>query len=214
MNGRIDAGPGNSLPWDTTARFSPSGSIIFKWIEDGTYTSPRIRIYAHGQWGNLSIGHTAVAIALTALPGSTTHTVANRVALYALTPTTGQTALVTSDTSYWEAIGGYWVRTVVEVNAGTVSAYGEPAAAIKTITVPVADIPQISGIAIVAGKYYDLCFEENGLHAPQYDATFALEPIEIRQGLPVTHCELCGIRLKKPRPQKYWRNGKPKCAMQ
>lgn len=215
MNGRAP-NPPETMDWQTTVAFDPNTSVVFQWIEDGTYTNPSIRIYAHGTWGNAIISHTVVAVAITSNPVSTTHTVANRTALFALTPTTGQTALVTSDSSYWIAQGGFWVRTVVEVNAGTTSAFGVTAD-VKTITVPMADIPAINGVGLIAGAYYQICLEENGLHysgGEGYDAIFNIRPLTPFQGGMKTHCELCGIRLQIPRPQFYQRNGKPKCIMQ
>lgn len=212
MNNR----PPGSLPWKTTVVFDPSTSVVFKWIEDGTYTNPSITVYAHSQWGDKFISHIPIAVAITSNPVSVTHTVANRTALFALTPTAGQTALVTSDTSYWIAQGGNWIRTVVEVNAGTVSAF-DVTAQIKTITVPMADIPVLSGQALVGGEYYSICFEENGLHftgGEGYDAVFSIRPLVPYQGGIVSECELCGIKLRIPRKQYYWPSGRPKCIMQ
>lgn len=212
MNGRLP----NTLDWQTTKTFDPNTSIVFQWIEDGTYANPSIRIYAYGIWGNVRIAHTVIAVAITSNPVSVNHTVATRVLLFAITPTAGQTALVTSDSSYWIAEGGFWVRTVVEVSAGTTPAFGVTAD-VKTITVPMADIPAINGQALIPGAYYDLCWEENGLHhtaGEGYDAVFNIRPLNPYQGGMKTHCELCGIRLQIPRPQFYQRNGKPKCIMQ
>lgn len=212
MNSR----PPGTLSWETTIVFDPGTNVVFRWIEDGTWASPSIRIYAHGTWGDISIGHLGIAVAITANPGSTTHTVANRAALFALPATAGQTGRVTSDNSYWIAQDGNWIRTVVEVNAGTVSAYGITAD-VKTITVPMADIPAINGQGLLAGRYYNICLEENGFHysgGEGSDAIFALRPLNPLQGGIVTNCALCGIKLKKPRPQFYWPSGKPKCAMQ
>lgn len=212
MNGRA---PG-ALDWQTTAAFDPNTSILFKWIEDGTYTDPSIKIYAHGTWGSTVISHTVVAVAIGSNPVSVDHTVASRTLLFAITPTAGETALVTSDNSYWIAEGGYWVRTVVEVGAGTTSAFGVTAD-VKTITVPMADIPAINGQGLIAGTYYNICFEENSLHFQSgegYDAVFSVRPLVPLQGGLVNHCELCGIRLRIPRKQYYQRNGKPKCIMQ
>jgi len=213
MNGRVDAGPFNALPFDTTVSFQPNGNITFQWIEDGAWTQSKIDIYAHGQWGPTSIGHTVIVRAIPSTPGSTTHTVANRTALFAILPVNGETALVSSDSSYWIVVGGRWIRSVVEVNAGTVSAYGITAT-VYTITIPQSDVPQLNNVPLQAGTYYELCWEENGLHAPQYDAIFNIAPLTVRQGIPQINCPLCGIRLKKPRPIFYWPNGKPKCAMQ
>lgn len=212
MNGRT---PGQ-LKWETTAVFDPGTNVVFKWIEDGTYTNPSIRIYAHQKWGDDIINHTGIAVAITSNPVSVTHTVANRTALFALTPTAGQTALVSSDTSYWIAQDGNWIRTVVEVSAGTVAAFGVTAD-VKTITVPMADIPSLSGQSLLAGEYYNICLENNGLHysgGEGYDAIFALRPLIPYQGGMVSECELCGIKLRIPRPQFYWPSGKPKCIMQ
>lgn len=212
MNGRTP----NDLTWPTTATFNPNTNVVFKWIEDGTYTNPSIRIYAHGKWGSQNISHTVIAVAITSNPVSVDHTVATRALLFAITPTTGQTALVTSDNSYWIAQGGFWVRTVVEAAAGTVSAFGVTAD-IKTITVPMADIPAINGQGLIPGEYYTLCWEENSLHfaaGEGYDAVFNVRPLIPYQGGLVDRCELCGIRLRIPRQQFYQRNGKPKCIMQ
>ena len=212
MNGRT---PGQ-LQWKTTVVFDPGTNVVFKWIEDGTYSNPSIRIYAHQKWGDEIIDHTGIAVAITSNPVSVTHTVANRTALFALTPTAGETALVSSDTSYWIAQDGNWIRTVVEASAGTVTAFGVTAD-IKTITVPMADIPSLSGQGLLAGEYYNICLENNGLHysgGEGYDAIFALRPLQPYQGGLVSECELCGIKLRIPRAQFYWPSGKPKCIMQ
>lgn len=212
MNSRMR----NQVPWPTTATFDPNTSIVFKWIEDGTYTNPSIKIYAHGTWGLQRISHTVIAIAITSNPVSVNNTVATRALLFAITPTTGQTALVTSDNSYWVAEGGFWVRTVVEVAAGTTTAY-DVTADIKTITVPMADIPAINGQGLTPGEYYYICFEENGLHFQSgegFDAVFNIRPLVPYQGGIVSRCELCGIKLRIPRKQYYWPSGKPKCVMQ
>ena len=213
MNGRVDAGPGGALPYQTSASFAPGGTITFQWIEDGTFTNPFINIYAHSRWAGTIIDHRVLVQAVDAYPGSTTHTPANRTALQAITPVAGQTALVATDSSYWIAIDGYWIRMVQNVTAGTVSAYGVTAT-VYTATLPQSDIPQYNGIGFVSGQWYDLCWQTNNLHAPQYDASFNIQPLTPPQGVEVNRCALCGIKLKKPRPQNYWPNGKPKCAMQ
>lgn len=213
MNGRIDAGPGNALPWETTKSFDPNTTITFQWIEDGSWTNPSVTIYAHDRWGNTNINHEPVIVGIDAAPGSVNHTPANRTALFAIPPVGGETAQLSDDNSYWIVSGGRWIRMVVQTNAGTVSAYGVTAT-VFNITISQSDLPQLNGIGLLPGYYYDLCWETNSLHAPQYDASFNVRPQGPRQGLPVTHCALCGIRLKKTRLQFFWPNGKPKCAMQ
>lgn len=213
MNGRVDAGAGGSLPWQTTKSFALGGNITFQWIEDGAYTNPSIDIFAHTRWAGTIIDHRALVRAIGSAPGSTTHTVANRTALQAITPVSGQTATVTSDTSYWVAIDGYWIRQAIESTSGTVSAYGVTAT-VYTVTIPQSDIPQYNGIGLKAGETYDLCWQTNSLHFPQYDAVFNIEPLGPAQGIEIERCELCGIKLQKPRKQYYRQNGKPKCIMQ
>lgn len=213
MNGRIDAGPNGALPFQTTKSFALGGNITFQWIEDGTFTNPSFVIYVHSRWAGTVIDHRALVQVISTNPVSTTHTVADRAALSAITPVNGETALVNSDTSYWVAIDNYWVRSVVETNAGTTSAYGVTAT-VYTVTLPQSDIPQYNGIGFKAGEYYDLCWQTNNLHFPQYDAVFNIEPLVPIQGIDVSKCPLCGIKLKRPKKAYYWPNGKPKCIMQ
>lgn len=178
MNGRLDAGIGNKLPASTVVSFPAGGNVVIKWIEDGSYTDTEIAIFNHGRWGtdNYNDDHYALVKAKDITPPTTTYTVADRTALFALYPVyRDQTARVTSDNSYWIHFGGYWVRLVQKVNTGTVTAYGVTAT-IYTITIPQSDFPKIGNIGIQPGGYYDLCWQNNGLHAYQYDATFNVLP--------------------------------------
>jgi len=178
MNGRIDAGAGNELPQSTTVSFTYGTNVVLKWIEDGTYTNPDIPIFGHGRWGTDTTddNHYVVSVATTSLPPTTTYTVADRTALFAITGMYQyNTALVTSDNSYWEYLGGVWVRLVQKVNAGTVLAYSVTAT-IYTITVPQSDLPKVRNTGIREGGYYDLCWNQNGLHSLQYDAAFNITP--------------------------------------
>jgi hypothetical protein len=179
MNGRVDAGANNELSDSTAISFSFGGNIVFKWIEDGTFAGNEIYIFNLGRWGTDTVfqEHYSVACACTTLPAAPTYpAVANRTALYALTGMLHQqTAFVLSDSSYWIYLYNVWVRLVQKVNAGTVTAYAVTAT-IYTITVPQTDIPKVGGLSLREGGYYDLCWEHNGLHAKQYDATFNLLP--------------------------------------
>lgn len=179
MNGRVDAGAGNELSDATCVSFPYGGNVVFKWIEDGTYPGIEIAIWAHGRWGTdrQYSDHYAIAKARTTPPAAPTYTVANRTALFAIaSPVQDQTALVTSDNSYWIFYGLSWIRLVQKVNAGTITAYAVTAT-IYTITVPQTDIPEIDEMLIEPGGYYDLCWEKNNGHAKRYDATFNVLPV-------------------------------------
>lgn len=179
MNGRVDAGIGNELSDATCVSFPYGGNVVFKWIEDGTYPNIEIAIWAHGRWGTdrQYNDHYAIAKARTTPPAAPTYTVANRTALFAIvSPAQDQTALVTSDNSYWIFYGLSWIRLVQKVNAGTITVYAVTAT-IYTITVPQTDIPEIDGMLIEPGGYYDLCWEKNSGHAKRYDATFNVLPV-------------------------------------
>jgi hypothetical protein len=178
MNGRIDAGVGGELSDATCVSFPFGGNVVFKWIEDGTFLNSEIAIWGHGRWGTdrQYNDHYAIARATTTLPSPPTYTVANRAALFAIvSPSYDSTAFVTSDSSYWNYYGLGWIRIVQKVNAGTVAAYSVTAT-IYTITVPQSDIPEIDGMSIDTGGYYDLCWEKNGAHSKRYDATFNVLP--------------------------------------
>jgi len=177
MNGRIDAGPGGSLPNSTIISFGATADIVFKWIEDGTTSaSEAYYINAHGSWGSGQIDHRPIVCFVQTLPTTTLPSVATR----ALLPTVyvpGDTVIVTSDNSYWIATGTTgWIRMMAKVNAGTVSAYSITAT-VFTVTVPQADLPKINNISIQPGGYYDLCWNQNAKHAPQFDAVFNILPV-------------------------------------
>lgn len=182
MNGRIDAGPGGELPQTTVISFPIGGNITLTWIEDGAFTNDDILIYNLGRWGTDIVmeQHYIIAVATSVLPVTTTYTVANRTALFALTGMQiGNTALVTSDSSYWQYRDNVWVRIILKVNSGTVSAYSVTAT-IYTLVIPQADLPKIRNLGIREGGYYDLCWNHNGLHALRFDATFNISPAGYR----------------------------------
>ncbi len=175
MNGRIDAGAGGSLPNSTIVSFAPNTVIVFKWIEDGTFSPTNLfAINCHGKWGSGYIRHEVIVLVATTLPAVTDYVVADRASLPI--PVINTTTLVTSDNSYWQAVERVgWVRIMAKVNVGTVFAYAVNAT-IYTVTVPQADIPKINNVEIKPGGYYDLCWNGNSLHAPQYDASFNINP--------------------------------------
>lgn len=176
MNSRIDAGVNGALPNNTIISFSPTGSVVFRWLEDGSFMLGVFSIYAHSRWGSGSIVHAEVVRIVDTLPLTTTYTVATRGDITTLTQLSGYTAFVTGDNTYWEVrpnVG--WVRILAKVNAGTVAAYSITAT-MYTATLPVADFPVINNVPIQPGGYYDLCWDQNGFHAPRFDATFNLEP--------------------------------------
>lgn len=177
MNGRLDAGTNGSLPNNTVISFPVPGNIVFKWIEDGTYpVTDTINLFAHGRWGSGSGDHYRLLRIVTTLPGTTSNVVANRSDLASLSKTIGNTTLVTSDNSYWEYVQtSGWVRLCAKVNAGTVTAYSVTAT-IYTVTIPISDLPLINNSPVKETGYYDLCWDGNSLHAPQYDATFNISP--------------------------------------
>jgi hypothetical protein len=112
--------------------------------------------------------------------------VASKAALYAIKPTqVGQSALVTSDNSYWWALNDklnkplnpiIWVPIRIKTPAGTTSAFGVPNAEVYTCTVPVDDLPKPNNRERVSGGYYELCWNGNNMHSPEYDGNLLILP--------------------------------------
>lgn len=176
MNDRIDAGNGNALPNSTVITFPLGGNIVFRWIEDGTYPAASFKIMANVRWGVGEAEHEPLVRIYGTLPGLTTFTFPDRPTMFAYQGANANTAIVTSDNSYWEyEPNAGWIRMLAKVNAGTVVAYGVTAT-IYTATIPQSDIPKINNVSLTGTGYYDLCWDGNQKHAPQYDATFNIAP--------------------------------------
>lgn len=182
-------------PTSGARTFSYGAPIVFRWVEDPTWAVPprldpkpvTFVIYANGSYTNIGeVDHYPWVQILQSNPASPTYTVASRSALYAITPTqVGQSALVTSDNSYWWALNNklnkpnnpiIWVPVRIKTLAGTTSAFGVANAEVYTCTVPVDDLPKPGGKERVSGGYYELCWNGNSMHAPEYDGNLIILP--------------------------------------
>ena len=182
-------------PTSGARTFSYGAPIVFRWIEDPTWAVPprldpkpqTFVIYANGAYTNVgTVDHYPWVQILQSNPASPTYTVASRSALYAITPTqVGQSALVTSDNSYWWALNDklnkplnpiIWVPVRIKTPAGTTSAFGVPNAEVYTCTVPVDDLPKPNNRERVSGGYYELCWNGNNMHSPEYDGNLLILP--------------------------------------
>lgn len=182
-------------PTSGARTFSYGAPIVFRWIEDPTWAVPprldpkpvTFVIYANGSYTNVgAVDHYPWVQILQSNPASPTYTVASRSALYAITPTqVGQSALVTSDNSYWWALNDklnspnrpiIWVPVRIKTPAGTTSAFGVTNAEVYTCTVPVDDLPKPGGKERVSGGYYELCWNGNSMHSPDYDGNLIILP--------------------------------------
>lgn len=171
-------------PKDQSIAFQYGDPIVFRWVEDGTAPSSFV-IYANGSYTNVGIvRHYPWVRVLASIPGTTTYTYANRTALFANPPTAAdQTALVTSDNSYWSGISSgidngnklIWIPIRIRVSSGTTTAFGITAS-VYICTVPVDDLPKPSNRDRVSGGYYELCWQNNSMHAVMYDANFRILP--------------------------------------
>lgn len=190
MNQRTSGRPTNGA-----RTFSYGAPIEFRWVEDPTWSSPpgtaprpvTFVIYANGSYTNIgTVNHYPWVQILQSNPASPTYTVASRSALYAITPTqVGQSALVTSDNSYWWALTTQlnqpsnpiiWVPVRIKTFVGTTSAFGVANAQVYTCTVPVDDLPKPGNRERVSGGYYELCWNGNNMHSPDYDGNLVILP--------------------------------------
>lgn len=174
----------SGAPTDQSITFQFGDPIVFRWVENGTAPSTFV-IYANGSYTNAgAVSHYPWVQILQSNPATTTYTYANRTTLFNNPPTAaGQSALVTSDNSYWWAVLSglsngnnlVWIPIRLRVGAGTTTAFGITAS-VYTCSVPVDDLPKPNNQARVSGGYYELCWHLNSMHSPQYDANLRILP--------------------------------------
>ena len=174
----------SGAPTDQSITFQFGDPIVFRWVENGTAPSTFV-IYANGSYTNAgAVSHYPWVQILQSNPATTTYTYANRTTLFTNPPTAaGQSALVTSDNSYWWAVLSglsngnnlVWIPIRLRVGAGTTTAFGITAS-VYTCSVPVDDLPKPNNQARVSGGYYELCWHLNSMHSPQYDANLRILP--------------------------------------